>query len=500
MKSKFLLPVLMLACCLSNQAFAGNPARISNTGLDPQISARIASFIHDNMTQWRIPGLAVGIVQDDTLVWSGYFGYAHIDKQIPVSQTTIFRVGSISKIFTAVAMMQLLEKGKFSVDAPIDEFLPFTVFKQKYDCCPKPTFMDVFTHTSGGGEFRSFRPEAMALPAGAQRRNLEELYEPGILTRICPGEKWSYCNYCIGALGLALETMTGESFREYTDRHIFEPLGMSSSSFYENEQILAHVAQGYTAGRKSFSPVDLFVIEDVPAGNVYATVPDMSRFMIALLNGGSCDNASIVSPDTLQYMLTPQYGLDSRLTAMGINFFLRNAYGCAIAEHSGGMPGFISEMLLVPDRKIGIIALDNAESGGSYEAAYGILKILLEYKETPHCTSAAYLWPKLTGDYVSPEPELFTDARFLSAAFGKYKVRIRRGELVLESGRPGIRYPLRQVLEDDPFFYRIETASLSPAYVVFKPGADGQAHSMIIDLNEYVRKRSGLRFRPCEKN
>jgi hypothetical protein len=157
-------------------------------------------------------------------------------------------------------------------------------------------------------------------------------------------------------------------------------------------------------------------------------------------------------------------------------------------------------MLLVPGRKIGIIALDNAESGGSYEAAYGILKILLDYKEPQYCTSAAYLWPKLTGDYVSPEPELFTDARFLSAAFGKYKVRIRRGGLMLESGRPGIRYPLRQVLEDDPFFYRIETASLSPAYVVFKPGADGQAHSMIIDLNEYVRKRSGLRFRPCEKN
>jgi CubicO group peptidase (beta-lactamase class C family) len=497
---RFFLALLVFSFLLSN-SHAQIPAQIDNTGLDPALSSKIQSFINDNMTKWQTPGLAIGIVIGDKLVWSGYFGYADIKKKIPVGQSTIFRIGSISKIFTAVAMMQLLDNGLFAVDDPIDDYGPYSIFKQKYDCCPRPTFMNVFTHTSGGGEFRSFKPEPMVLPAGSQRRSLEELYQPGILTLICPDEKWAYCNYCVGALGLVLENMTGSSFQDYTDNKIFATIGMGSSSFYENDRIIAKVAQGYRYTISKFSPVALQIIEDVPAGNVYSTVDDMSKFMLALLNGGSSGSASIIHPDRLQYMLTRHYELDSRLSAMGINFFLRDVFGYAVAEHGGSMPGFISEMLLLPREKLGIIALNNAESLASYEAAYGIMRMLVNYTEPQdQYTSAKDLWPKLTGDYVSPEPEFFTDARFLLSAFGKYKVRIKRGALVLETGRPGVSYRLQQVAQDDHFFYRVENSSLSPVYVVFKPGPDGRARSIIIDLNEYVRKNSGQIVKPCHKD
>ena len=425
-----------------------------------------------------------------------------------MTQATVFRIASISKTFTAVAMMQLMEQGKFKPEDPIDNFAPYPIFHQKSACCQKPTFLNVFTHTSGGGEFRypfqRLNPNdpSHLVYRGKPRPDLKTYFRTGITTKICPGDKWAYCNDCVGALGLVLENISGQSFKDYTDQHIFQPLGMASSSFYETDAILANVAQGYAYNgeTKDFKTVDLSILGFVPAGNIYSTVQDMARYMAAMINHGRLGEIQILKPETIDYMFTSHYELDPRLGQEGIIFALNdNYFGHRIAWHDGGVAGFTSLMTLAIDDRIGMVVLDNADSQVPDEIVAEIFKVLFNYQEPVEINPSREIWPKLTGRYVSPEPDLSTDGRFRSSAGGAYIISESDGKLYLGTKKGGERNELRQVTKDDPYYYRIIVKDSNLlSYIVFKPGAYGKAHSIIRGANEYIRKGEP-RKKPCAK-
>jgi len=502
---KLVILILGIATAMDTLQAQG-PVSVTNRGLDPELSSKIEDFAQEGMKKWHAPGLAIGIVKGDQLVWTGYFGYANIEKKQPVAEGTVFRIGSISKTFTAVAMMQLMEQGKFKVDDPVDNYSPYPIFKQKKSCCAPPTFMNVFTHTSGGGEYKSIwqlfsiEDPALWVPQGKPRPSFAQIYRHGIETKICPGDKWAYCNYCVGALGPVLENMTGQSFQDYTDKHIFKPLGMDSSSFYETDAILANIAQGYNFGKDKFQAIDLVMLDAVPAGNIYTTVNDISRYMIAMLNGGKLGDFSLLQPQTVDYMFEPHYQVDERGGKIGINFLESDSYfGHRVAGHGGGLPGFTSDLRLAVDDKLGVVVLNNAGSSAPAEISAGILKILFNYSEPEKIEPTKEIWPKLTGRYISPEPDLLTDARFLQSSLGAYRICVRKGKLYFETNKIGERYELRQVNKDDPYFYKIVMKdNLIPQYMVFKPGPDGKAKSLVLGLNEYVR-HGEPRAKPCAK-
>ena len=171
------------------------------------------------MDKWHSPGLAVGILKGDTLAWSGYFGYANLKEKQPVSAATEFLVGSISKTITAAALMQLYELGKFKLTDPVNQYAPYPIFRQKRDCNAPVSFLEVFTHTSGGGEYLSLGQyldpfsSPLFLPEGMKRKSLDRLYRHGIHTGICPGTKYAYCNYCVGALRAGAREIERGKFR-----------------------------------------------------------------------------------------------------------------------------------------------------------------------------------------------------------------------------------------------------------------------------------------------
>jgi CubicO group peptidase (beta-lactamase class C family) len=148
-------------------------------------------------------------------------------------------------------LQQLYEQGKLQLNDPESKYTPLPIFRNKNSCCSEPTLLNIFTHTSGGGEVKSFRDAPKFFREFFNGTNLQprktyaQLFQRGIHTRICPGTKWAYCNYCVGSLGMVLEQITGQAFQQYTDAHIFSPLGMNSSSFYETEQTQANLAVGY---------------------------------------------------------------------------------------------------------------------------------------------------------------------------------------------------------------------------------------------------------------
>ena len=501
MKRNFVHGLMLAAVCglLAGilRAESATAATVNSFALSPELSQKLEAYAQEGMKKWHSPGLAIGMVKDDQLVWQGYFGYSDIKEKKPVSESTVFRIGSISKTFTAIAIMQLWEQGKFQLSDPVSKYTPFPLFRNQSGCCPDPTLLNIFTHTSGGGEvkrlqdapkfFRDFYDDTNLQP----RKSFAELFRNGIQTRICPGSKWAYCNYCVGSLGMVVEQITGQSFHNYTDEHLFHPLGMSSSSFYETDQTQANLAIGYRwqERKKAFQPdrVSFLDTDVVAAGNVYSTVPDMSRYMSALLNGGKLAGFSLLKKQILDLMWTAQYQTDPRLPAMGIIFILENQFGHRLVWHNGGMPGFTSSMILAPDDHLGVVVLNNAMSAAPDNLALGILKILFHYQPAEKkISSPEESLKKLTGNYVSSQPDFLTDLRFLMGSLGVLKVRMKKGGLVIAF--PGKPLALEQVDPEDPYFFRIvDKENESENFVVFKPGEDGKARSILFGLNEFVR-------------
>jgi len=493
---KYLRKMLFMVAGLAAMSVNGaEPSQVTNAGLDPALSAKIEKFAQEGMAKWHAPGLAIGIVKDGKLVWTGYFGYADIKNKKPITGNSVFMPASVSKTFTAVGLMQQWEKGKFKTDDPVNPCGPYPVYKPRKQGCREVNFMDVFTHTSGGGELMYWRQLGRIIPTtmvlkGQERPPLKELYTDGIRPNICPGTKWSYCNFCFGALGLLLEQMSGESFNQYQDAHILQPLGMNSSHFYETDQIMDNLAKGYGRSGDKFKELSLMRLPVTPMGGLYSTVPDMARYIMALLNRGTLGDFTMLRPETVDYMFTPHFSVDPRLGKMGVCFFVNeNYFGRRVVEHDGANPVYGTQMFIAPDDRMGMIVFANIMNDSAYQIANGMLKILFDYKEPVHnFEEAKNLWPGFVGSYGSPEPDLLTDFRFFMRYLGVYRIRIRDEKLWLESMRPGKKFQLRQANKNDPYFYEIiKKYNEVPRRLVFKPGNNGKAASILIGLDEYVR-------------
>ena len=493
---KYLWKILFFVAVLAAvSVHAEEPSQVTNNGLDSRVSGRLEAYARDGMKRWKAPGLAIGIVKGGRLVWTGYFGYADIKNKKPITGNSVFMPASVSKTFTAVGLMQQWEKGKFKIDDPVNPYGPYPVYKPHKQGCREANFMDVFTHTSGGGELMSWRQLGRILPTtvvlkGQERPPLKEVYTDGIRPHICPGTKWCYCNFCFGALGLLLEQMSGENFGQYQDAHILKPLGMNMSHFYETDQIMNNLAKGYSRSGDKFKELSLTRLPVTPMGGLYSTVPDMARYMMALLNHGTLGDFTMLKPGTVDYMFTPHFQVDPRLEKMGICFFVHeNYFGRRVVEHDGANPGYGTQMFIAPDDDLGMIVFANIMNDSAYQIANGMLKILFNYKEPGRdFKEAKDLWPGFVGSYGSPEPDLLTDFRFFMRYLGVYKIRVKDDKLWLESMRMGKIFQLRQVNKNDPYFYEIiKKNNEIPRFLVFKPGDKGKAASILIQLDEYIR-------------
>jgi len=502
----FLL-VLPFWFCFQVKAQAQEPSFVNNNGLDPGQSKKIEDLVKEGMKKWHSPGLAVGIVKDGKLAWTGYFGYADLKNKKAVSKNSEFLIGSISKTFTALALMQQMEKGRFHLEDAVNPYGPYPVYRTAKTGCREATFLDVFTHTSGAGELMSWRQLGKLIPTtlvlkGQDRPLLRKIYNDGIRPHICPGTKYAYCNFCFGALGLLLEQMSGEAFAAYQDAHILEPLGMSSSHFYETDTILQNLAKGYTSSGQKFSELHFMRYPVTPMGGLYSTVNDMSRYILMLLNQGQLGDAVLVKPETIEVMFTPHYQVDPRLMKIGLCFFIHeNYFGHKIIEHDGAMPGYGAQLFIAPDDHLGIIVFANIMNDSAYEIGYGLLKILFQKEAPPeNFEERKDLWPTLVGSYGSPEPDLLSDFRFFMRSLGIYRIRVKNNQLWLESMRLNQKFRLKQVSKDDPYFFEIiKSESQIPRHLVFKPGTKAQTQSLMIGLNEYLRLKGEAKTKAYTK-
>jgi CubicO group peptidase (beta-lactamase class C family) len=303
-----------------------------------------------------IAGAVVVVVKDgDVLLQKGY-GYADLAKRAPVDPAnTLFRPGSVSKLFTWTAVMQLVEQGKLDLDADVNQYLDFEIPPRD----GKPvTLRNVMTHTAGFEE----QIRALITADADEITPLGEALKHWVPKRIhAPGSTPAYSNYATALAGYIVERVSGESFDDYIDHHVFQPLGMAHSSFRQPlpPALLAKMSRGY-AKASDGEAKDYEFISLAPAGSLASTGTDMARFMIAHLQDGAYGDASILGADTARMMHSTGQASVGPLNRMMLGFYETSVNGHRAIAHGGDTQWFHSDLQLFPDDGIGLFVSMNS--------------------------------------------------------------------------------------------------------------------------------------------
>ncbi|MFC3716354.1 serine hydrolase [Luteimonas soli] len=303
-----------------------------------------------------IAGAVVVVVKDGQVLLQKGYGYADLAKRTPVDPAeTLFRPGSVSKLFTWTAVMQLVEQGKLDLDADVNQYLDFEIPARD----GKPaTLRQIMTHTAGFEE----QIRALITAKDSEITPLGEALKRWVPERIHePGTTPAYSNYATAVAGYIVERVSGESFDDYVERHIFQPLGMAHSSFRQPlpPELLAKMSKGYSKASDG-EPKDYEFISLAPAGSLASTGADMARFMIAHLQNGAYGDARILREDTARTMHTTGQASIGPLNRMMLGFYETSVNGHRAIAHGGDTQWFHSDLQLFPDDGVGIFVSMNS--------------------------------------------------------------------------------------------------------------------------------------------
>ena len=348
--------------------------------------ARMEQIIQSYVADHKFMGSVLVARDGKTLLDKGY-GFANLEWQVPDTPTTKFRIGSITKQFTAASILLLEERGKLKTDDPVKKYMPDA--PAAWD---KVTIFHLLTHTSGIPSFTSF-PD---LP----KRQLEAMTPQQLVDwfrdkplEFEPGTKWNYSNSGYVLLGYLIEKISGQSYADFVQQNIFTPLGMKDSGYDSNSAIIERRAAGYAPGKNGPENAG-FVNMTVPlsAGGLYSTTEDLLRWEQGLFGG------KLLSPASLAKMTTPfkeDYAFGLGVSSQG---------GHKAITHDGGIQGFNTSMIYYPDEKlvIEVLANINGPAAGQIAAALGKVahgeKVVLT-SERKEITLAPQVLQKYVGNY-----------------------------------------------------------------------------------------------------
>jgi CubicO group peptidase (beta-lactamase class C family) len=342
------LRVLTLALCAGAMPAAWSaPAATALTPVDAE--AWLDGLMPAALRTARVPGAVVVVVKDgQVLVQKGY-GFADWEKGLPVdAQRTLFRPGSVSKLFTWTAVMQQVELGKLDLDADLNKYLDFKI--PAYRNAKALTLRHVLTHTTGFEEtardLLTYSDKGPNLGAVLKGYVPPYVYEPGTT----PG----YSNYATALAGYIVERVSGQSFDDYIDQKVLLPLGMKNSSFRQPlpANLKDQMSVGYFTQDKAGKGFE--VISMPPAGSLSSTGEDMGRFMLAMLNQGRSGEAQVLKPETLKQMFTQVTRPMPDISGIGLGFYQKDINGHRAFGHGGDTVLFHTDLALFLDDNIGV--------------------------------------------------------------------------------------------------------------------------------------------------
>jgi len=354
----------LVAFALVLAAVAGPRRAVAEAPPSPGDAADVGPFldglIEGLMASRHVPGAVVVVVKDGAVVYQQGYGYADLDTKRPIDAgTTLFRVASISKLFTATAVMQLVEQGKLDLDADVNTYLRGVTVPEAFGA--PVTLRNLLTHTAGFDD--SFLDSTESLDATPEPlvSYLARRLPPRVMP---PGEILSYSNHGLALAGLVVEQVSGRPFADYVRDEILLPLGMTQSGFGLPVPVPEALAVGYDRRGDVYRPAGVDRLRAGPAGDFFTRAPDMARFALAHLADGRVpgSDARILRPETAQRMHARAFTHRDEQVGWCLGFDERRWNGVRAIGHGGSWRGFGSDLVLVPEAQLGVFVSTTRDS------------------------------------------------------------------------------------------------------------------------------------------
>jgi CubicO group peptidase (beta-lactamase class C family) len=435
-----------------------------------------------------IAGAVVSVVKGGHVLFAKGYGFSDLAKRKAVSPTeTLFRPGSISKLFTWTSVMQQVEQGKLNLDQDVNTYLDFKI----PPAFGKPiTLRNIMTHTAG---FEETAKELFV--ADAQKmRPLDEYLKQHIPGRIFPpGVTPAYSNYATTVAGYIVERVSGKEFSQYVVDNIYGPLGMSHTTFVQPlpADLQPLMSNGYQTASKDAKPFEF--VQAYPAGSVSTSAADICNFMIAHLQDGRFGNTQILKAETAQLMHSRQFAADQRLNGMALGFYEETRNGHRIIGHGGDTMYFHSDLHLILDSNVGFFVSYNSAGKGEVSPRTVLFEKFLDRyfpfvpPATPAVATSKEDAQRVGGLYIGSRrgentflklTELFGEPRIVSNSDGTISINPLKGP----NGE------LKKFTETGPLLYREVNGQ---DQVAFHDNANGRLE-FSIDYPFFVFEKAGL--------
>jgi CubicO group peptidase (beta-lactamase class C family)/D-alanyl-D-alanine dipeptidase len=475
------MKALVCALLLAATVFPISGQNISAQPDYAQVAQTIRREMQQEMKDKRLPAMAVAIVDDQKIVWAEGFGFEDAHRHRPATAHTIFRVGSVSKLFTDIAVMQLQEQGKLDLDAPVTRYLPG--FRPSNPFGGEITLRDLMAHRSGllrepvvGNYFDSSSPSLEKTVLSLN--GTEVVFAPGTHTK--------YSNAGIAVVGYAVQKITGQDFAQRLAQATLRPMQMNESAFTLEKRLTPHLAEGRMW---SYDGLDFaapaFPLGEAPAGAMYTSVSDLGRFLSVLFAGGRSGATQVLGSATLASMWQPQFG-----GSYGLGFHLGSLAGHRMVGHGGAIYGFSTELAALPDDKLGVVVISSRDCTNAVDQhiAQDALRQMLA----------------LHGHTTAPAPSRTTavDRKVARSLVGSYTgekdtiaLDEQEGDLVFSRATGGFRSSLRQFdghfVQDDRLTYSMTPVVAADGKVTVGPDAFTLAKDAVpaaprSEWNEYI--------------
>jgi CubicO group peptidase (beta-lactamase class C family) len=389
------------------------------------------------LTRYHVPGAGIALVNKNEVIWAGGVGEARLSTHTPVTADTMFRVGSITKTFVALALLKLQEEKKIELNAKLADIAPTLPFQNPWNATNPVTVANVLEHTAGFDDMLPSEVYNVYGKADIDPFDVCVRFQQTLVSRWPPGTRMAYSNPDYGIAGYLIWKASHVEFGPYIEQNILQPLGMTASGFTLTDKIYAQLAQGYDGNPPH--PVPYLNIYLQSAGDLKSSPAELAKLVQMFLDGGKAGNQQLVSPDSIARMEYPQ-------TTLAARNGLKYGYGFAnyatldgpVVQHGhdGGISGYLSTYSYMPDQGVGYVALINSDSGG--RALREIDQLLTRYvlagQTLPTPPSAdvpeAQLAP-LVGYYEKENPREQLMA-FLDVLLGGMRVSLSNGHLYLK--------------------------------------------------------------------
>ncbi len=432
------------------------------------------------MRKYQIPGAAFVLVQGNKIIFSRGYGWANITRRIPVDPYhTVFRVASVTKLFTTVAVMQLAEEGKLHLHVDVNHYLKRFHLKEKY---PQPvTLAALLTHTAG--------LEDLSIGVAARQPDLIEPlgfylahHMPAQIRP--PGQIISYSNHGLALAGYIVQTVSGQLYEKYVQENILKPLAMTHSGFIPSARLQREFATGYSRWR-GLHPVPLDYFNIQPASGLCATPVDIAHFMIAMMNGGRYGRARLLTPSSVARMERQHFTEDPRLSGRAYGFYEKHIDGLRVIGHGGDVRGFGSLLALVPEKRLGFFITENVDEP-RFDAAIERRFFQRYFPASSPKVEPVLNLPsdaaRVAGSY-RLNPYSATTFAKLFTLYWQYRVTANRDGSI-ELHYPHHYHPPSRWVEVQPLFYICPTTGNK---AVFGTDSSGHITEMFTDEEAYDR-------------